>query len=470
MPGINLYYGARSGYSKSNWYTGRRKWYKGRYSNYRSLRSNYKLARSAGQRWAAINQKDSATVVISRIASFPIVVSSNGSTLTNGAIAINHWNQLRLSEFFPNYAPMFDQMKINSIRVKITGSQAGSAMTSNISPAVVCAFDRNGLSVGQSVQSGAISTYSSAQLKQWSTGNAFVMYQWITPSTMMEKGQYLPTESLQDPTTNTDSTNPCNNLSDPTLPFKPITLLAVDMGGVSASAEQTFAFTIEFEFNVTFRGMRKPTLNTSTYVPSPLLVSVTNDDIGDKLVYDEPDVQGYYPVTVDLTTVDVPENTTISKTYTSNGTYTITPSTDAPDYDGFSSVTVDVNVPPSSSVINIFYLNFDNVPSSRIPFSSFKIVPRDQYSLNLYYESTTVVIQDQGDEYYIRIFSVGTAKSITLYTFDRYYQYDGQNNSVLFLTSDGQSVLEMYDGQPSDTYPNVLYLSKSFFNLEGFPQ
>lgn len=159
---------------------------------------------------------------------------------------------------------MYDQMKIDKIRVKVTGNQAGSAMTSNLSPAVVLAFDRNGLSLGQSLSSATISTYSSAQLKQWSTGNAFVMYQTIYPSTIMEKGQYIPTESLNDPEVDETSANPCYSLSDPTLPFKPVTLLAVDMGNAMTSS-QTFAFTIEYEYTVTFRGMRKPSLGSYTF-------------------------------------------------------------------------------------------------------------------------------------------------------------------------------------------------------------
>lgn len=231
--------------------------------------------RANGNARAARAQRDSTTVVINRIASFPIVVASNGTLLSNGSTVINHWNQLRLSQFFPNYSPMYDQMKLDKVRVKITGSQAGTAMTSTISPAVVAAFDRNGLSPGQDTTSGAISTYSSAQLKQWSTGNAFSMYQTIYPSTIMEKGQYIPTESLQDPDTVQDTTNPCVNEADPTLPFKPLTLLAVDMGGVSSTAAQTFSFTIELEYTVTFRGMRKPTLSYSYNLSGFVYVNIS---------------------------------------------------------------------------------------------------------------------------------------------------------------------------------------------------
>lgn len=238
--------------SRSRWSFYRRPRSTRRY--YRGLRR-----RATGNSRSARQQRDSALVTISRIASSSVTVDSAGG---NGAVAINHFNNLRQSEYFPNYAPMYDQFKIDKIRIKVTGSQLGSSTTtaSNISPAVVLAFDRNGLNENQQLSSAVISTYSSAQLKNWSTGNAFTMYQTIYPSTIMEKGQYLPTDSLQDPDTVTSSTNPCVNTSDSTLPFKPITLLAVDLGGTSFAANQVFAFTIEYEYTVTFRGMRKPTI------------------------------------------------------------------------------------------------------------------------------------------------------------------------------------------------------------------
>ena len=198
-------------------------------------------------------------MTISRIATTPVIIAANQSS---NAVAINHWNSLRQSTYFGNYAPMYDQMRLDKVRIKVTGSQAGSAQTSNWSPSVVLAFDRNGLSTGQQLSSSVVSTYSSAQLKQWSSGNSFVMYQTIYPSTIMEKGQYVPTESLQDPATVSDPSNPCYNYSDSTLPFKPITLIAVDMGA-NLEADNTFAFTIEYEYTVTFRGMRKPTIQSS---------------------------------------------------------------------------------------------------------------------------------------------------------------------------------------------------------------
>lgn len=294
------------------------------YKNYRHRSARRKANREAS---AARQQRDSCTVVINRIASVGVEIPvGNGSA----SAVISHWNELRQSSFFPNYAPMYDQMKIEKIRVKFTGSRAGSAQTSNISPAVVIAFDRNGLSASQQVTTTTISTYSSAQLKQWSTGNAFVMYQTIYPSTIMEKGQYLPTESLVNPADDTGSENPCTYLSDPQLPFKPVTMIGVDLGG-NVDAVNTFAFTAEYEYTVTFRGMRKPSLSSSG---------------GD----------------VSL----IPLNESI----VSNGTFSYAPTGDE---DGFSEVSIVVNVPQSVTVgylANTFRFTYNNLNYSDYTISS----------------------------------------------------------------------------------------------------
>ena len=282
----------------ANWlaYNARRysPWTKyGRYGRYGypapqyNLRTRTARRRANGEARAARQQRDTATVTINRIHTERIVILQNDS---NSYVAINHWDSLRQSQYYPNYAPMYDQMKIDKIRVKITGNQAGTAQTSNVSPAVVCAFDRNGLSAGQVLSSTAISTYSSAQLKQWSSGNAFAMYQNIYPSSIMEKGMYIPTESLQDPQDVAITTNPCTLESDPTLPFKPVTFISVDLG-FDAPANQTFAFTVEYEYTVTFRGMRKPSLASSA---APLDLSITANG-----QYSYADAY-YNPVTIDV--------------------------------------------------------------------------------------------------------------------------------------------------------------------------
>lgn len=353
-----------------------------RYGWYSKSRSSRR--RAIGNARAGRQQRDAATVTISRIASVAISIPAAGSTPSTappgqGTIpdtywnvaTINHWNQLRQSTYFNNYAPMYDQMKIDKIRMKVTGSQAGTSVTANISPAVVLAFDRNGLDESQiatatsyPLSTALISTYSSAQMKQWSTGNAFSMYQTIYPSTIMEKGQYVPTNSLEAPSTETEGTNPCALLSDATLPFKPVSLLGVSLGGTNVDAVNTFSFTIEYEYTVTFRGMRKPSLSYSDDV-SPLSVNVTDSDVTNGRLYfdDGP----YNPVSVNLSNITPqPQYIQFQDTITQNGTYDQI----IPQGQAVNRVSIIVNVPTTNPTLTGFLEDADK-PSTFHPFSDF---------------------------------------------------------------------------------------------------
>ena len=129
------------------------------YRRYRNARSNGTYSsrrssirsRSTGNTRAARAQRDSATVVINRIAPFNVYIYGDyyeaaglGGTAV-GAIAISHWDELRKSQFFPNYSSMYDQMRLDKTRIKITGSSAVSGESPYDSPSIILAFDRNGL-------------------------------------------------------------------------------------------------------------------------------------------------------------------------------------------------------------------------------------------------------------------------------------------------------------------------------------
>lgn len=462
--------------------------------------SNYSSRRRAyGNNIAARQQRDAATVVINRVTQINVVVDESA---TSGVTAINHWYQLLMSDFYQHYSAMYDQMKIDRIRCKFTGNQNGTAAVvgNNMSPNVILAFDRNGLSGQQLVTATGllnpsytateVSTYSSAQLKSWSTGNSFYMYQTIVPSTIMEKGQYIPPDSLVDPSEAgaTDANNPCSLLTSPTLPFKPITLVAINMGGISTdSAAQTFSFLVELEYTVTFRGMRKPTVGYSGGEPieaEPLLVSVTDEDVQrGSIVYNE---GPYDPVTIDLTTIDIPELTSISKTFTANDTYIITPSSDAPDYDGFSSLTITVNVPstPSTPQFTGILIDHDDT-SSFVPFTSFT---RTQTSISLQQRTGYQVMifdrlapQDEGYATFIRCRTLRYRGSgygaVSVNPNSLYYEYQDvyESNdpddpgeypdSYVWLSFNDQTPVMSMQSMAPDTYlatPPLLFLPSLF--------
>lgn len=277
--------------------TRRRSYYGYRRRTYGRLyygRTRTAKRRANGEARAARQQRDSATVTISRLTTVSVPVPAAASS---GTAFIQHWDSLRQSTYFNNYAPMYDQIKIDKIRIKLNGTNAG-ATTDSISPTVVMAFDRNGLDTSQlgedgiSLTTGAtgISTYSSAQTKQWSVGNSFVMYQTIYPSTIMEKGQYIPTSTL---TTTSSTSNPCYPVTDPQMPFKPITLVGVSTNGITTLANATYIFSAEIEYTVTFRGMRKPSLSYSSFsLRDPLVVtSLSHDPNNTGMIYDQSEIE-----------------------------------------------------------------------------------------------------------------------------------------------------------------------------------
>lgn len=226
------------------------------------------LRKATGNQRAARQQRDVATVTINHIDAISLDFVEKSNMVSVG---ISLWEEFRQSKYYANYSNMFDQVCINKIRVKVTGQNSINVAGQIYSPTMIMAFDRNGLdpSTGTKIPSAEeISTYSSAQVKQWSAGSAFSMYQTIYPATMAEKGQYIPIGNILDPKLVTDSYNPCNPISNVGIPFKPIVFIAGALP-VFLESPYTAHLMIEFEFVVTFRGMRKPSVVPTTTLPTP---------------------------------------------------------------------------------------------------------------------------------------------------------------------------------------------------------
>ena len=148
------------------------------------------------------------------------------------------------------------------------------------------------------------------------------MYQTVYPSTIQEKGQYIATGALLapiDPSTITGTipdseyANPCSFWQHQSYPFKPVTLLAVRLPE-PVETQNTYIFNIEFEFTVTFRGMRKPGIAASSK-------SLQNDLL----------------------------LTPFSDTIVSNGIVHVTPDEVSSSAKGFSSIDINVNVPQEAA-------------------------------------------------------------------------------------------------------------------------
>ena len=94
------------------------------------------------------------------------------------------------SPFYDKYATIFDQVKINAIKVQI---KPYTTPTTN-SYVLTAAFDRNGISHPTAgMIETKISSYSSAKSIMVSFGSNNVLYINNKPVTMLEKQQYVPT-------------------------------------------------------------------------------------------------------------------------------------------------------------------------------------------------------------------------------------------------------------------------------------
>lgn len=252
--------------------------------------------RSSGNIKAAFEQRDQCEVVLN----CNNVINCNFGTKDNKTdytvSALNVFDALYHSQFYSNYAPMYDQVRIDKVKAKITSlqypqkAQGVDGVHNNIS--VVTAFDRNGLDSTQLVgfkqeaddwtQGTAIgkniSTYSSALTKNLSFGSTFEVVRYITPFTVQEKSQYISTDSLKQwyrkydestnkycicPSTenennrlfqNAVSRNPCYLERNEAIPFKPTYLIGVI--GLDALSGNCI-FNVEMDVCCTFRGLRK---------------------------------------------------------------------------------------------------------------------------------------------------------------------------------------------------------------------
>lgn len=232
--------------------------YRRRYSSYgRSYRG-----RSRGQYAAANGQRDTSRVVLKWSQTQDIIANQKSETIggsqiysQQGMSSFNAWNALYNSGYYDNFAEMYDQIKLNAVKVKITLLSASSSIYSATNnPVFVCAWDRNGLSPNSYISDAPfkyVSSYGSAITKPLTVGANFGMQRYLYASTMSEKSQYVSVKMLSLIATGNDSSN---DITSP-LPFKPVLLMGV-YSADSSQTPSTLKFNVEWQFDVTFRGTR----------------------------------------------------------------------------------------------------------------------------------------------------------------------------------------------------------------------
>ena len=225
-------------------YYGRRRYYR-RYP-YRTSRRAYATSsrskrRAIGNQRAARQQKDISEVSLSIThkcsTSYLWKYFSAQTKFTTGVYALNIWDLLRKSDFYQSYASMYDQVKINSIKIRLTpiswnigtlGTNYAATNTEYRAITVITAWDRTGLSAEQLkliaqnvvnvdddnpelvgilgtdanndgiyvVNNEDIGTYSSALTHSLTFGSKSTINRYLYPSNLAEKSYYANTADL----------------------------------------------------------------------------------------------------------------------------------------------------------------------------------------------------------------------------------------------------------------------------------
>ena len=216
---------------------------RGNYSFYRRAYprsytySSRSQRRAIGNYRAAQQQKDSTDVNLSIPSTCSVfnkdiqIPTKNGGfrTVNAGTYALNVWDLLRNSEFYQSYSNMYDQVKINRIRIKLTPKSYTISSDNSYKAFTICtAWDRTGLSAEQltlvntqyiTQQDGNdtaviignpgnsdgiyvtttaedVATYSSAINKSLNPNTNTSIVRTIYPSSLAEKSTFVNTADL----------------------------------------------------------------------------------------------------------------------------------------------------------------------------------------------------------------------------------------------------------------------------------
>lgn len=212
------YYGRNRGYGRRTYY----------------FRRNSTRGKSWGNMKAAKQQADQSTFTINIPSTLGCflhgdVLGANGRIITKGVYAMNIYDQLRKSDFFNSYASMYDEFKIDRVKVKLLPTEFTYTATSGTAGGyknitVYTAWDRTGLNKDQVVlytrnvtkESNVIgtsdagnidglyvtigkdiTTYSSAESRVINPGTNTSIVRWLNPKTMQEKSQWIGTGQLE---------------------------------------------------------------------------------------------------------------------------------------------------------------------------------------------------------------------------------------------------------------------------------
>lgn len=203
-----------------------KRYYRNKYKRYyRNKYGSSTRKKSWGNMKAAKEQSDQATFTIN----IPTTCSTfsqwnNGKTRCYGVYPMNIFDYLRRSEFYQSYANMYDEFKLDRVKVKLlpTSFVLDTSEGAYKTTTVYTAWDRTGIApqqlhlVTDSYVAGDdkigkqddadgircivgedITTYSSAESRTISSASNTTITRWLNPKTMAEKSQWINTSQLQ---------------------------------------------------------------------------------------------------------------------------------------------------------------------------------------------------------------------------------------------------------------------------------
>ena len=219
-------------------------YYKRKYKRYYKKKYGSYAKRGYGQMKAAKQQSDQASFVMNiptEISCKNVKGTLGGKSVELGVFPLNIYDLLRKSEFYKSYANMYDEFKIDNIKVKLIPIKYNVTVGDNNnngyqSFTVYTAWDRTGLNskqlylntstgiynsdpvnpnepngtknydyIGKNgdydglmcIVGNDITTYSSAESRQVSVGQNSNIVRWLKPKTLGEKSQWLSTAQLK---------------------------------------------------------------------------------------------------------------------------------------------------------------------------------------------------------------------------------------------------------------------------------
>lgn len=221
--------------------------YRRRYSRYGRKRSTVRGS-ARGEFRAGLQQHDSSRQCLKWSNVQTITIAANAD---QGSTYFSAWQALKNSGFYSLFGQMYDQIKLNGIRIKITLLSASNSIYSPTNnPVFVSAWDRSGIASGSNpITFTRVSSYGSALTRPLTQGANFGVSRYLYASSMSEKSQYVSTADF------TGLITPYEDDTADYYPFKPILLMAIYSASTTTS-QQELKFNVEWTFDVTFRGTR----------------------------------------------------------------------------------------------------------------------------------------------------------------------------------------------------------------------